>query len=125
MTSVIVMKRNYPLTAGVTVETDNNKPVDESYKYHDSIKRYMMARQVAEYCGLSLNTIRRYRQDGRLLPPDAIIGDKIPVWSVERVHVWNAHRRRIDVNTNWFREEIVNDGVIGEEEDEVGRSEEE
>lgn len=54
--------------------------------------RYLALPEVAEYLGLAVGTLNRYRADGRLPPPDAQIGTRQVGWTQETIDAWNASR---------------------------------
>lgn len=57
--------------------------------------RYLTLAGVAKRIGVSPNTSKKYADDGRLPPPDAITGDgpkSIRGWLPETIDTWQANR---------------------------------
>lgn len=57
--------------------------------------RYLSLNGVAERIGISPTTAKTYSDDGRLPPPDAIIGKEPRItrgWLPETIDTWNAAR---------------------------------
>ncbi len=57
-------------------------------------ERLVDQREFARRVGLTYGTIRGYRHEKRIPPPDQIIGEK-PLWKVETVDRWKADRDAI------------------------------
>lgn len=59
------------------------------------IVKYLTLNGVARRLGISPQTARRYRDDGRLPDPDCVLGEGRAVkhgWLPETVDAWNASR---------------------------------
>jgi predicted DNA-binding transcriptional regulator AlpA len=43
---------------------------------------------VSKLTGLAVQSLRQYKADGKMPPPDAIIGNRSPVWKRKTIEKW-------------------------------------
>lgn len=48
---------------------------------------------VSQMTGLAVQSLRQYKADGKLPPPDAVIGGKSPLWTREAIDKWLSSRQ--------------------------------
>jgi hypothetical protein len=53
----------------------------------------MDSADIAAYCEVSADTVKRWRRLRELPEPAAIFAGRIPVWELRSIERWNARRR--------------------------------
>jgi uncharacterized protein YjcR len=59
---------------------------------YPTIRQAMDSADIAEYCGVSADTVKAWRRTNRLPEPAAVFGGRLPVWEFRTIEKWNAQR---------------------------------
>lgn len=61
-------------------------------KSYPTIRQAMDSADIADYCGVTADAVKRWRRLNQLPEPAAVFGGRIPVWEFRTIERWNEQR---------------------------------